>query len=68
MDAAFHALLDQAKRVSARHPELLPRYLAAIRDKARGMPPEQVEALLKEVSEAAAAGEGRPGEPPAGPS
>ncbi len=67
MDAAFQALVDQAKRVSARHPELLARYLAAIRDKARGMPADQVEALLKEVSGAAAAAEGRPGEPPAEP-
>ncbi len=55
MEPALQALLDQAKRVSALHPDLLTRYLAAIRDKARGMPSEELEALLKEVSEAVAA-------------
>ncbi len=54
MDPAFQALLDQARRVSVQHPDLLVRYLAAIRDKARGMTPDEVEALVREVSEAAA--------------
>jgi hypothetical protein len=54
MDPAFQALVAQAKRVCARHPGLLPAYLATIRDKGRGMPPEVLEALLKDVSAACA--------------
>ncbi len=64
MDPAFQALIDQARRVCALHPDLLVRYLAAIRDKARGMPPKEVEALLESVSEAAAAGRPGAGGPP----
>jgi hypothetical protein len=52
MDPAFQALVDQAMRVCARHQGLLPAYLAAIRDKGRGMPPEALEGLLKDVSAA----------------
>lgn len=57
MDPAFQALVDQAKRVCARHPELLAAYVAAIRDKGRGMPEDALQSLVKEVSEAAAARE-----------
>lgn len=53
LDPAFRALADQAKRVCAKHPDLLPAYLAAIRDRAKGMKEEVVEALLAEVSAAA---------------
>ncbi len=56
MDPAFQALVDQAKRLCARHPELLEWYLRAIRDKGKGMPEEALEALLKDVSAAASGG------------
>jgi hypothetical protein len=36
-DPAFRALVDQAKWVCATHPDLLPFYLAAIREKGKGI-------------------------------
>ncbi len=52
MDPAFQALVEQAKRVCARHPELSEFYVRAIRDKGKGMPDEALEALVKQVAEA----------------
>ena len=49
-DAAFRALVEQAKRVCAKHPDLLPAYLAAIEEKGKGMGDDTLKALLKEVS------------------
>ncbi len=49
-DAAFRALVEQAKRVCAKNPDLLPAYLAAIEEKAKGMRDDALRALLKEVS------------------
>ncbi len=49
-DAAFRALVEQAKRVCARNPDLLPAYLAAIQDKGKGMSEESLQALLNEVA------------------
>jgi len=54
-DPAFRALVEQAKRVCAKHPGLLPAYLAAIQDKGKGMDEQAMEALLKEVEAAAPA-------------
>ena len=52
-DAAFRALVEQAKRVCAKHPDLLPAYLAAIEEKGKGMRAEVLQALLQEVSTSA---------------
>ncbi len=52
-DAAFRALVEQAKRVCAKHPDLLPAYLAAIEEKGKGMRAEALRALLQEVSASA---------------
>lgn len=49
-DPVFRALIDQAKRVCSRHPELLEPYLAAIRDKAKGLEEGALQRLLAEVS------------------
>jgi hypothetical protein len=49
-DPALRALIDQAKRVCARHPEMLEPYLAAIRDKARGAGEQTLQVLLAEVT------------------
>ena len=49
-DAAFRALVEQAKRVCAKHPDLLPAYLAAIKEKGRGMGDDVLQPLMKEVS------------------
>ncbi|MFB3816639.1 MAG: hypothetical protein ACE147_03140 [Candidatus Methylomirabilales bacterium] len=53
MDPALSALVEQAKRVCARHPELTEFYVRAIRDKGKGMPEDALEALLKDVTAAA---------------
>ena len=42
-------LIDQAQRIAAHHPELAASYLAAIREKARGMNPAEVERLLGDL-------------------
>jgi hypothetical protein len=52
-DAAFRALVEQAKRVCAKHPDLLPAYLAAIEEKGKGMPAGALRALLRDVSASA---------------
>jgi hypothetical protein len=52
-DVAFRALVEQAKRVCAKHPALLPAYLAAIEEKGKGMAVDTLRALLKEVSASA---------------
>jgi hypothetical protein len=52
-DAAFRALVEQAKRVCAKHPDLLPAYLAAIEEKGKGMPADALRALLRDVSASA---------------
>ncbi len=49
-DAAFRALVEQAKRVCAKHPDLLPSYLAAIREKGKGIKPDELQAILDEVA------------------
>lgn len=49
-DAAFRTLVEQAKRVSARNPDLLPAYLAAIQEKGKGMSEEALQSLLNEVA------------------
>ncbi len=49
-DAAFRALVEQAKRVCAKHPDLLPSYLAAIREKGKGFKPDELQAILDEVA------------------
>ncbi len=54
MDPAFSALVEQAKRVCARHPELADFYVRAIRDKGKGMPDDALETLVKQVEEAGA--------------
>lgn len=51
-DPAFRALVEQAKRVCAKNPTLLPPYLAAIREKGRGLPEEALRAILDEVKAA----------------
>ena len=42
-------LIEQAKRIARHHPELAATYLAAIREKARGMKPEELEPLLGDL-------------------
>lgn len=49
-DPAFRALVEQAKRVCARNPDLLPSYLAAIREKGKGITEDELQAILDEVA------------------
>ncbi len=49
-DPTFRALVDQAKRVCAKHPELLPSYLAAISEKGKGIREDELQAILDEVA------------------
>lgn len=49
-DAAFRALVEQAKRVCAKHPDLLRAYLAAIEEKGKGMGDDVLRPILDEVS------------------
>ncbi|HSB81111.1 MAG TPA: hypothetical protein VLM91_20210 [Candidatus Methylomirabilis sp.] len=51
-DPAFRALVEQAKRVCAKNPTLLPPYLAAIREKGRGLREKALRAILDEVKAA----------------
>ncbi len=51
-DPAFRALVEQAKRVCAKNSSLLPPYLAAIREKGRGLREEALRAILDEVRSA----------------
>jgi hypothetical protein len=48
-DPTFRALLEQAKRVCAKKPTLLPPYLAAIRERGRGLREEVLRGILDEV-------------------
>lgn len=52
-DPAFRALLEQAKRVCAKNPTLLPPYLAVIRERGRGLREEALRGILDEVKAAA---------------
>jgi len=45
----FLILIEQAKRIAPHHPQLAASYLAAIREKARGMNPAEVERLLGDL-------------------
>jgi hypothetical protein len=49
-DPAFRELVEQAKRICAKHPDLLPVYLAAIQEKAKGIKEDALKAILDEVS------------------
>jgi hypothetical protein len=49
-DPTFRALVEQAKRVCARNPDLLPSYLAAIKEKAKGVKEDTLQAILDEVA------------------
>jgi hypothetical protein len=42
----LQAFVDQAKRVAEHHPELAASYIAAIKEKARGLKPEELDRLL----------------------
>jgi hypothetical protein len=53
-DPAFRALIEQAKRVCGKNPALLPSYLAAIREKGRGIGEVALKAILDEVKAATA--------------
>lgn len=58
-DPVFRALVEQAKRVCAKNPDLLLSYLAAIREKGKGANEEALQAILDEVAATAPAGPGR---------
>jgi hypothetical protein len=47
-------LIEQAKRIARHHPDLAAFYLAAIREKARGVKPEDLEPLLGDLLKLAA--------------
>ena len=49
------ALIEQAKGIANYHPELAASYLAAIREKARGMKPEELDGLLGDLPQIARA-------------
>lgn len=51
-DPAFRALVEQAKRVCSKHPQLLPCYLAAVREKGKGVKADVLQAILDEVEAA----------------
>ncbi len=42
-------LIAQAKRIAPHHPELAAAYLAAIRERARGVPPAELDRLLGDL-------------------
>ena len=46
-------LIEQARRIAPHHPELVAPYLAAIREKARGVKPEELDRLLGDLSKVA---------------
>ena len=52
-DPAFRALVEQAKGVGARNPDLLPPTLAAIREKGKGITEDALQATLDEVAASA---------------
>ena len=41
--------VEQAMRIAKHHPELAATYLAAIREKTRGMKPEELDRLLGDL-------------------
>ena len=43
------ALIEQAKGIAKHHPEMAASYLAAIREKAKGMKPEELDKLLGDL-------------------
>jgi hypothetical protein len=49
-DPVLRALVEQAERVCSRHPDLLPAYLAAIREKGRGIGPDELQGILNQVA------------------
>ena len=49
-DPTFRAMVEQAKRLCPKHPALLPAYLAAIREKGRGIEEGALQAILDEVA------------------
>jgi hypothetical protein len=51
-------LVEQARRIAPHHPELAASYVAAIREKARGMGPEELEKLLGDLPKPAEAPKG----------
>ncbi len=51
-------LIEQAKGIAKHHPEMAASYLAAIREKAKGMKPEELEALLGDLPKVAEATRG----------
>ena len=52
-------LIEQARRIARHHPDLTAFYVAAIREKARGAKPEELEQLLGDLLKTAAPS-GRP--------
>lgn len=48
-------LIEQAKRIARHHPELAAFYLAAIREEAKGIKPEELEPLLGDLPKLAEA-------------
>ena len=48
-------LVEQARRIAPHHPGLAASYVAAIREKARGMSPEELEKLLGDLPKPAEA-------------
>jgi hypothetical protein len=59
-------LIDQAKGIVRHHPELAASYLAAIREKAKGMKPGELEPLLGDLPKIAEAAR-RPARSPLSP-
>ncbi len=47
------ALIEQAKGIAKHHPEMAASYLAAIREKAKGMKPEELDRLLGDLPQIA---------------
>ncbi len=52
-DPVLRALVEQAKRVCPKHPDLVPAYLAAIQEKGKGIESNQLQIILDEVAESA---------------
>ncbi len=48
-------LIEQAKGIAKHHPEMAASYLAAIREKAKGMKPEELDQLLGDLPDIAEA-------------
>jgi hypothetical protein len=50
-DPVFRALVEQAKRICRKHPDQVPAYLPAIREKGKGIRADQLQAILDEVAQ-----------------